>query len=633
MRGILGPRTVKAGGIVVAGLLLCGLASVPLSADVICATYQSGTVRIYNPQDFQQDGTLRVTPIGQAPGTNDTTQTYSLPAHNVGIYAVTGGVIRVIPGTGSQNNQEPDPVVDVEVFPDGGIASPALFSSFSNNPLSGSGNGTLFVIAGDQGATAVVCAYNQGKPSSAVTKVIPAGGAISLTAGGEYSVDFISGDGVAAFDAGEQRELPETASLLGTAVVMSWAKPSSKTLKPSVTEWYGMIHDDNATLAAFVAQDPQFLAKFGDVATVGAVLTNWAAGNPAWGGFTSVPVKVVKGTVYLFVSGTTEVSGLTAKKLSNGSYQITVNAPNGYSAMLGLLAGEVGRNLTRYYSTVDPSTKPNATWANSKMNKAFPSAAPPLIAEGGLIVPYVTHDAAITVMNPSPWTTTLTVSYALMGNDPRTGTATTVTLQPGQTSNVQNLLPNDQYLQEGSAYVATNGPRPSVAVTRPGLDIPVLPEEAANNMNPLTNILQTGGEDEIILTGPSTANHTVNHSAYGPDGSGPANAQPEYGPPNLVSIGRVSDIYQLGLPPNSSSTMIPLPQTASKVCTLLLYTDPTTSDQRIRAGQSFTLAGGALAYVLKWLPPTNSRFYLKSLVSQRYSNRFNWLQEIGSGSL
>ena len=134
-------------------VVLFVLIAIPARADVICATYQAGTVRIYNPQGSQQTGTLRVTPIGQTPGTNDQTQTYTLAAHNVGNFSVTGGVIRVIP----DNSQEPNPVVDVEVYPGGGIASPALFNAFSSNPLSGTGNGTLFIIAGDQGATAGSC--------------------------------------------------------------------------------------------------------------------------------------------------------------------------------------------------------------------------------------------------------------------------------------------------------------------------------------------------------------------------------------------------------------------------------------------------------------------------------------------
>lgn len=402
---------------------------------------------------------------------------------------------------------------------------------------------------------------------------------------------------------------------------MSWAKPSSKTLKPSVTEWYGIIYDDNATLAAFVAQDAQFLAKFGDATTIGNVLTNWRNGNPADGEFASVPVKVVKGTVYLFVIGATDVSGLTAKKLPNGNYQITVNAPNGYSAMLGLLAGEVGRNLTRYYSTVDPSTKPNAAWANSKMNKTFPSAATPLIAEGGLIVPYVTADTSITLMNPSPWQTTYTVSAAPMGQDPRTGSTTvSLLMQPGESHTLVALVTADS-----GAYVATNGPRPSVFATRTGLDIPVLPEEVANSTAALATIIQTGTETELIVVGDHEPTSTINYTAYGPDGSGPANAGPFYAPPNLVTDGKMYDAYHLGLPPNSSTTMTPQTQTGSKACTLLLYTDPTTSDQRIRAGQSFvdlsqTPEYVAKAYVQFWLPDNQWRFYFYNFETRALIN-------------
>ena len=125
-----------------------------------------------------------------------------------------------------------------------------------------------------------------------MTKTIPAGAAVSLTANKECSIDFISGDGVAAFDAGEQRELPQTPSLLGTSVVMSWVMPSSKTLKPSVTEVDGFVSGDLTIFSKYLALDNGFINKFGNAAAIGAVLQHWADSDPSNGSFaTKAPLR------------------------------------------------------------------------------------------------------------------------------------------------------------------------------------------------------------------------------------------------------------------------------------------------------------------------------------------------------
>ena len=204
-------------------------------------------------------------------------------------------------------------------------------------------------------------------------------------------------------------------------------------------------------------------------------------------------------------------------------------------------------------------------------------------------MPYVTHDTVVTVMNPSPWTNTLTVSYALMGSDPRTGTATTLTLQPGQTSNVQNLLPSGSG-PDGSAYIRTNGSRPSVSATRPGLDIPVFPEEAVNNTGPQAAILQTGNEKALTVGGDNTAPSITIYDARLPSGGGYVASPPESYPVHIVAEGYVSDLFGIVMGPNSSAEMIPDVPTQSKAAMLLLYENSANLDQRIRKGQSFTVA-------------------------------------------
>ena len=62
--------------------------STPSKADVLGASSHPGVVRIYNPQDFSQNGEVRVTPLGQAPGGADVIIPYTLPAHNVENIAV-----------------------------------------------------------------------------------------------------------------------------------------------------------------------------------------------------------------------------------------------------------------------------------------------------------------------------------------------------------------------------------------------------------------------------------------------------------------------------------------------------------------------------------------------------------------
>jgi len=82
----------------------------------------------------------------------------------------------------------------------------------------------------------------------------------------------------------------------------------------------------------------------------------------------------------------------------------------------------------------------------------------------------------------------------------------------------------------------------------------------------------------------------------------------------MCTGGKVGTIYHLGLPSNSSTTMIPDVPTQSKAGMLMLYENPATLDQRIQKGQEVFVPTDptaiAKAYVGKWLPPTNSDTYL-----------------------
>ena len=597
---------VFAGTVIVSSLLFGGVSKLTM-ADVIAVSSHPGVVRIYNPQEFSQSGTVRVTPLGQVPSSNDVVIPYDLPAHNVKEFAVEAGLVRVTP-----DGTSPNPVVDFETNPDGGIASPALFTDLTTKHTTGNGTGNALIISKD-GGPVVVSQYANGKPSSATTLATTSGTAFSTPVNGTFSVDFLNGSGAVAFENGEQRAINASQSLLSTTAYW-WAKPSTVVLKPTRLEMEEIIAADSALFAAFVAKDSTFLAKYGSVDGVAQTLTYWVNNIPADGELSwSTPIKVVGDKMYLILSSSTDVDGLTAKKIPSGDYKISVNVPGGRAMMLALLGREIERNPTLYYSTVDPSTRPNATWAKQKMNKSITAAAPLTVDEAQL-VPYVTPDTTITLTNSSPWTTTYTVSTAPMGSDPRTGAPQSFTLAPGQTQTLENLV-----TREGSAYIKTNGSKPVVSAERPGLDIPVVDEEFANNMSPQAGIIVDGGTDkELLLSGtPHNGNNVVLHEARGPLGDGPAIGDQLNMPPGMCTGGKVGTIYHLGLPSNSSTTIIPDVPTQSKAGMLMLYENSATLDQRIQKGQDASLVEKpkdqvAKEYVAYWLPSNQSRFYLNN---------------------
>ena len=558
---------VFAGTAIVSSLLFGGVSKLTM-AEVIAASSKPGVVRIYNPQEFTQTGTLT---------TADGTTPISLPAHNVQAYDVPAGTVVVTP-----DGDAPDFIVDYETED---FASPVIAKEFSGTRFSGNGDGKLYLLSKD-GGTAVVTQFVAGKPASAVTVAVPAHGATSVGVIGEYSVDFISGSGAAAFEGAgsEQRSLTGTESLLSTTGLW-WGKTASSTvLKPTFEEVKGMNADGE--FAYFIAKDAQFLAKFGtptEIKRVFSVLTN---GDKSDGELATTPLKVIGDTLYLFLdgSGYVDVDGLTSKKLANGNYKVTVNAPSARATILAMLGGEVERHPTRYYQNVNIATRPNATWAKQKMNKSITAAAP-LLTDEAQLVPYVTPDTTITLTNSSPWTTTYTVSTAPMGSDPRTGAPQSFTLAPGQTQTLENLV-----TQEGSAYIKTNGSKPVVSAERPGLDIPVVDEEYANNRNKQAVVMQTGKEKVVFLSGDSTSTNTMTFEARGPEGAGYVSSKPLYGPPNIVTSGYINDILNMVNAPNSSCTLIPKFEDESKASMLFLYENPATLDQRIQKGQEVVKA-------------------------------------------
>jgi hypothetical protein len=564
---------VFAGTVIVSSLLFGGVSKLTM-ADVIAVSSHPGVVRIYNPQEFSQSGTVRVTPLGQVPSSNDVVIPYDLPAHNVENVAVEAGLVRVTP-----DGTSPNPVVDFETNPDGGIASPALFTDLTTKHTTGNGTGNALIISKD-GGPVVVSQYANGKPSSATTLATTSGTAFSTPVNGTFSVDFLNGSGAVAFENGEQRAINASGSLLSTTAYW-WAKPSTVVLKPTRLEMEEIIAADSALFAAFVAKDSTFLTKYGSVDGIAQTLTYWVNNEPADGELSkSTPIKIVDDKMYLILSSSTDVDGLTAKKIPSGDYKVAVNVPGGRAMMLALLGREIERNPTLYYSTVDPSTRPNATWAKQKMNKSITAAAP-LLVDKAQIVPYVTPDTTITLTNSSPWTTTYTVSTAAMGSDPRTGAPQSFTLAPGQTQTLENLV-----TQEGSAYIKTNGSKPVVSAERPGLDIPVVDEEYANNTDKQAAILQTGTETvQTIAGGPHNGNMVITYAGCGRDAAGCITSEPVYIPPFGTGVSTPNLVLNQFNGYNSSFTMIPDGPTQSKAGMILLYENPATLDQRIQKGQ------------------------------------------------
>ncbi len=223
-----------------------------------------------------------------------------------------------------------------------------------------------------------------------------------------------------------------------------------------------------------------------------------------------------------------------------------------------------------------------------RLGTAALGAALSLGALGSQIIPYVNQNAKVTAQNASPQTITVTATYAPMGQDPRNGTAETLTLRPGQSGTLTNPL-----TQEGSAYVTSTGDDPVITATidntdGTGMNIPILDANAKNNGEPQAGIVQTGQERELFLSGDSTSTNTVTHEAWGPNGGQPVISNQIYLLQNSIGIGAINDVLQETLPKNSSYVLIPQASDQSKAAGLLLYTSPASGDTRIRKMQNFT---------------------------------------------
>ncbi len=259
------------------------------------------------------------------------------------------------------------------------------------------------------------------------------------------------------------------------------------------------------------------------------------------------------------------------------------------------------------------------------------SAALSLGAMGSQIIPYLNQNAKVTALNASPQTITITATYAPMGQDPRNGTPETVTLTPGQSGTLANPL-----TQEGSAYVTSTGDDAVLTASiqntdGSGMNIPVLPANAKNNEQPEAGILANGmqWEREIVLSGDSSSNNTLNHQAYGPDGTGPTPAPTEYVPPGIVTSGKVGSTYQLGFPPGSTDTLIPQVSDQSKAGGLLLYTSPVSGDTRLRTMQNFsTTEPTVYDFCNFWFPTGN--FYGRVTEAYGILNESQDLQDIST---
>lgn len=352
------------------------VAALPAKADIVVPTLgNQSEVRLYNPSEVSVNGAVN----GQA---------YTLGAHQVLELAEQAGEIRIVPGTDSMGNQLPDPVVDVETGQNGFIASPPLYtrSDLTNaEDVYGrfSPGAKLGIETGGADVTAAVYAMQpDGRliglslgtyPHDGLTTLDPQTLFGSLPDGAGIGIQFLQGTGrgvlMAQNSLGDERYedlAPRATPMLGYYCVTKWMKPSSKPVKISAAETAGI----TGALSAYLIQDPQFRQKFGDAATMEAVLQHWEDADPTNGSFAgAAPVKVVNGVLALFVTTATDVSGLNAKRV-NGMMKVTVAAPDPYGFLQGALAPYVGTHWTQYYGTDAPllQARPNAAWAKQKPN-------------------------------------------------------------------------------------------------------------------------------------------------------------------------------------------------------------------------------------------------------------------------
>ena len=248
-------------------------------------------------------------------------------------------------------------------------------------------------------------------------------------------------------------------------------------------------------------------------------------------------------------------------------------------------------------------------------------------AKADIIVPYNTPSTTITLTNPTA--KTITGSANFNGTGPiGTGTETVMySLAAFSEANVANpvtmeprfgIYPSVKIVPDIDPSTGAQFLDPITHVFEcdggNGHNVPAWGSAERANTEPLAGNLRTGVETLAVSSGGYLGTFTVTY--YGPHGEGPFQTDLHPLEPNASTTIPVN--YLLGgVSPGANIEVHFYAPTWSSGRAALLYTDPATLDTRVEEMKRYTPTQQpadqvAKAYVQKWLPPNDSRFYLNN---------------------
>ena len=249
-------------------------------------------------------------------------------------------------------------------------------------------------------------------------------------------------------------------------------------------------------------------------------------------------------------------------------------------------------------------------------------------AKADTVVPLVTPNTTITLTNATGKTVTGNANFNGTGSN-GTGTETVPYSIPAFGEiNVANPVtvgpnlghyPHAQIIPNIDSSTGVQYADPITHVfdcdSGNGHNVPTWNSAERQSTQPLAGTLQTGTEVLAVVSGDQPCTYSI--KVYGPNGEGPLVSTTVHFGPNTSTTDHVNDLIGSVQGFNSSIEVIFDGPTGANGRAALVYTDAASLDTRVTEMKKYTPTqqpadAVAKAYVQKWLPPSDTGFYLNN---------------------
>lgn len=243
-------------------------------------------------------------------------------------------------------------------------------------------------------------------------------------------------------------------------------------------------------------------------------------------------------------------------------------------------------------------------------------------AKAETVVPLVTPNTTITLTNATAKTISGNVEFNEMGIQRGNGTMIPYSIPPFSEQTIPSPITDTNILNSNYATVepTTGNAEPIVSAfdcdNGNGHNVPVWTLDKINNTQPLAGELRTGDEYILTASGNQNWNTTFDCTVRDERSTNSITSPRSSFNPQTVIIAKVGALFNLGLPANQTIEQH-FQNDGSQGYSALVYTDPASLDTRISEMKKYTPVQQpadliAKAYVQKWLPPSDTGFYLNN---------------------